>query len=50
MDLLDRLLGHDLWTSRALLKQLGVHDLPEGDVLSWEQQLRGGGAVSGVQV
>jgi uncharacterized damage-inducible protein DinB len=25
----------------AMLRRLGVHDLPEGDVLSWEEQLPG---------
>ena len=67
MDLLDRLLAHDTWTTRQLLlrcqqltdeqldqefdiihsmhhraqllymlRLLGLTDLPEGDVLSWE--------------
>jgi hypothetical protein len=50
MDLLDRLLGHDAWTTQQLLllcrraqlvymlRRLGVENRPEGDVLSWEHR------------
>jgi hypothetical protein len=54
MDMLERFLGHDAAASRALfvpslglsdeqlLRRLGVPAVPEGDMLGWERELRGG--------
>ena len=73
MDILDRLLKHDAWTTRQLLQRckelsiahlithsltprveilhmlqrLGLRNLLEGDVLSWEEQDRRARGIEG---